>query len=249
VERRARLAPTRTDSEGCILEWQQEFKVPWPHHRHISPLWGVYPGDEITPEKTPDLVRAAARFISLRGPSGNGWTVAHRIGVLSRSYDGEGAFHELDFLLKYCTYANLFDRCYHPPEDEENPPMPSPWEFDYPFQIDANLGATGALAEMLLQSHQREQAAMDQADGMARVIVRLLPALPRAWPDGCVKGLRARGGFEVDMWWMNGALTRASVRSVHGSHCTVAYRDTLVLLDFSRCHEYGLDESLKALPL
>ncbi len=226
---RARLAPTRTGGGGQILEWLQEYPEPEPHHRHVSHLWGLYPGDEITPAGTPDLAAGARRSLEGRGDAGTGWSLAWKISFWARLGDGNRASKLLDDLLRpTChfttkmdgggagTYPNLF--CAHPP-----------------FQIDGNFGATAAIAEMLLQSHEsgtcvkgrvsrEEQAGTPDTRHRPPVpVLRLLPALPARWPDGRVTGLRARGGFEVDIEWQGGRLIRAVVRSLAGAPCAVCY--------------------------
>ncbi len=210
---RVRLAPTRVGRDGRVMEWLEEYDEPEPHHRHVSHLYGLYPGHEITLEGTPALAAAARKTLDARGDGGTGWSLAWKVAFWARLGDGARAHALLRTLLAPTaagdttyqgrgagSYPNLL--CAHPP-----------------FQIDGNLGATAAIAEMLLQSQPETET-----EAAEPTLLRLLPALPQAWPDGRVTGLRARGGYVVDVEWRNGALARATVRGGAGHAVTVQYR-------------------------
>ncbi|HRT07946.1 MAG TPA: glycoside hydrolase family 95 protein [Candidatus Paceibacterota bacterium] len=195
-----RLKRYEVGSKGQLLEWPEEFEEADPHHRHVSHLFGLHPGREITWRTTPELAAAAKRSLELRGDGGTGWSKAWKVNFWARLEDGEHAHRMLTDLISQSTLPNLFDT--HPP-----------------FQIDGNFGGAAGIAEMLLQSHAGE--------------VVLLPALPKAWPAGWVKGLRARGGFTVDLAWKDGRVTEYRITSARGQPVRVRVNGQLLNLTSS----------------
>jgi alpha-L-fucosidase 2 len=203
----SKLHPYQIGKKGNLQEWYFDWEDNEPKHRHQSHLFGLFPGDHITPLKTPDLAEASKKTLEIKGDETTGWSKGWRINLWARLWDGNRAYKMYRELLRYVdpdgkktekprrgggTYPNLFDA--HPP-----------------FQIDGNFGGAAAVAEMLVQSDENE--------------IRLLPALPDTWSEGSVKGICARGGFEIEMNWNNKKPEKVIISSKNGGKTTLIFGD------------------------
>ncbi len=205
---RAKLAPMQIGQYSQLQEWMKDWDNPEDHHRHISHLYGLFPSNEISPYRTPELFDAAKNSLLNRGDESTGWSMGWKVNLWARLLDGNHAFKLItdqltpairpDGKVKGGTFFNLFDA--HPP-----------------FQIDGNFGCAAGIAEMLMQSY----------DGF----IYILPALPDKWKSGEVKGLKARGGFQVDIIWKDGKLEKLTVCSELGGNCRVRVPEPLKAVD------------------
>jgi alpha-L-fucosidase 2 len=218
ADARRRLAPNQVGKHGQLQEWLTDIDKPKNNHRHMSPLWALYPGWEISPQD-PKIFAAAKVLLDWRGDGSTGWSYAWRINLRARTGEGDEAFHQLDQQMGRKTLTNLFDLC-------------------GPFQIDGNFGAAAGIAEMLLQSQLQDPSSHARE-------IDLLPALPKAWPSGSVRGLCARDGFEVDFAWKDGKLTNATIRSKLGRPCIVRSGGRSVALTTRSSERITLDGDLR----
>ena len=213
------IAPNKIGKYGQLQEWMQDVDDTTNKHRHISHLWGMYPGNEINWDDTPELMKAARQSLLYRGDAATGWSLGWKINCWARFKDGEHAYHMIKMLLSPVkggagSYPNLFDA--HPP-----------------FQIDGNFGGAAGTGEMIIQSHTK--------------FIDILPALPSALPDGDLKGYCARGGFIFDIKWSDGKLQSLTVISKAGHPLQMRYNNKVVNLTTTKNTIYKFDAALNKL--
>ncbi|HKM17358.1 MAG TPA: glycoside hydrolase family 95 protein, partial [Limnochordia bacterium] len=193
-----RIAPDQIGKYGQLQEWIEDLDDPNNKHRHVSHLYALFPGSEISPDIDPRFSEAAKKSLEFRGDKGTGWSMAWKINLWARLLDGDRAYKLLAALIREGTYPNMFDA--HPP-----------------FQIDGNFGAISGIMEMLVQSQ------------LGRI--SLLPALPKAWPEGRITGICLPGGFTIDISWAQGRLSEAIIHSRLGGECRIQCREPVGVFD------------------
>ncbi|CAN1240501.1 Alpha-L-fucosidase 2 [Linum grandiflorum] len=223
-----KLLPSKIAKDGTVMEWALDFGDPEPQHRHLSHLFGLFPGHSITLDDTPELCKAAEHTINKRGVEGPGWSTVWKAALWARLHKHEEAYRMIKHLFVLVDpshesnfegglYSNLFTA--HPP-----------------FQIDANFGFSAAIAEMLVQSTAKD--------------LHLLPALPRdKWRNGCFKGLKARGGLTVNMCWEQGDLHELNLWSIQGRSVRLHYRGRMVSTEVMPGNAYTFDMELRCISI
>ncbi len=218
-EKYKQIAPNKIGRYGQLQEWMKDVDDSTDKHRHVSHLWGLYPGNEINWDETPEITKAAGQSLLFRGDAATGWSLGWKINFWARFKDGDHTFHMIQMLISPAnsgagSYPNLFDA--HPP-----------------FQIDGNFGGAAGIGEMLIQSHTK--------------FIDILPALPSALPEGEVKGICARGGFVAEMKWSGGKLAQLKILSKSGSVLNLRYKDKVVAMKTKANTVYTFNGELKQL--
>ena len=220
-----RIAPNQIGKHGQLQEWLEDKDDPEETHRHISHLWGLHPGSEINWKETPKLYDAARQSLLFRGDGGTGWSLAWKINFWARFRDGDHA---------YKLVKKMLSPVDNPNSDIEGASYPNMFDAHPPFQIDGNFGGAAGVAEMLVQSH------IDNT-------IDILPALPSALSQGSIEGIRARGGFELDISWSEGELKSLTVISRAGKKCSLRYDGKTTSFETKKGEDYQLDGDLNLL--
>ncbi|MBD1424585.1 glycoside hydrolase family 95 protein [Sphingobacterium arenae] len=213
------IAPNQIGQYGQLQEWMEDLDDPDNKHRHVSHLWGLHPGNEINADDTPELVEAAKQSLRMRGDDGTGWSLAWKINFWARLKDAQHTYTMIKMLLR--------------PASKAGGSYPNLFDAHPPFQIDGNFGGAAGIGEMLLQSHT--------------TFVDVLPALPRELPQGEVRGLKARGGFEIDLKWFDNHLQQISVKSNAGKPLKLRYEGKVVEIPTKKNKTYTFDTTLNLL--
>ena len=209
IQKRNKLKKYQIGTKGQLLEWDKEYEENEPQHRHVSHLLGLYPGHDITND-TPDVFNAARKSLDIRGNKTTGWSMAWKVSLWARLYDASKSYEALTNLINYV----------NPKIKAENQGgLYRNLLNALPFQIDGNFGATAGIAEMLLQSHNEN--------------IHLLPALPLTWKEGSIKGLKARGGYTVDIEWKEGKTVVAYITSPYKQTANIQYKDQIIKSHFN----------------
>ncbi|MBD1420588.1 glycoside hydrolase N-terminal domain-containing protein [Sphingobacterium chuzhouense] len=213
------IAPNQIGQYGQLQEWLEDVDDPDNKHRHVSHLWGLHPGNEINMDDTPKMVEAAKKSLIMRGDDGTGWSLAWKINFWARLKDAQHTYTMIKMLLR--------------PADKAGGSYPNLFDAHPPFQIDGNFGGAAGIGEMLVQSHTS--------------FVDILPALPRELSRGTVRGIKARGNFEIDLTWENHQLTAIAVRSNAGKPLKLRYNGKVVEMPTKKKKTYTFDTALNLL--
>ncbi|MEA5404737.1 glycoside hydrolase family 95 protein [Arcicella sp. DC2W] len=209
IAKKAKLYPLHIGKKGNLQEWYKDWEDEDPQHRHVSHLFALHPSRQISPLRTPDFSNAAKKTLEIRGDDGTGWSKSWKINFWARLHDGNHAYKLVRELLKL---TGMEGTTY----TKGGGTYPNLFCAHPPFQIDGNFGGTSGISEMILQSH----------DGL----INILPAIPDDWQDGEIKGMKARGGFEIDITWKNKQVTQLVIRSSIGGNCIIKTPNTLNLV-------------------
>jgi alpha-L-fucosidase 2 len=213
----AQIAPNQIGKYGQLQEWLEDKDDTTNKHRHVSHLWGLHPGNEINWDETPELTKAARQSLLYRGDEGTGWSLAWKINFWARFKEGKHAQKMVKMLLR--------------PASGAGGSYANLFDAHPPFQIDGNFGGSAGIVEMLLQSHTQ--------------FIDILPALPAELSEGTVRGIKARGGFELDFSWEKGKLKGLKITSTVGNPCVLRYGAKVVTLTTQKGEVYQLDGNLE----